>query len=213
MGYGEPIISEILRFCISVSTIIVVYLRFNLYMYEKARKEALWNNLITLDFIYDKRMFTKWIWESAILIIHPLPFFGPQVWQTCFMFLRSYLIFNLLRDYSAVFRWRKDIVTKVFDKIPSPLFNSFQSVQFQLVKSPIKSLALSAIYLWAVLSYCMYVIEREYMPREFTLRYSMWHTVTVMTTLGYDFTPSTELGKALTVVTAVTGISLETGEA
>ena len=208
--YGDPVSSEILKACISLCTLTVVYLRFNLYMYEKARKEALWNNLITLDFIYDRRLFMKWIWESSILIVHPIPGLGPQVWPTCFMFLRSYLIFHLLRDYSEVYMYRKDIVTRVFDKIPSPMFNSFQSVQFQLVKSPIKSLALSAIYFWAVLSYSMYAIEREYTPQEFTLKYTAWHTVTVMTTLGYDFTPSTGLGKVVTILTAVTGISLET---
>ncbi|GMH82778.1 hypothetical protein TL16_g09377 [Triparma laevis f. inornata] len=210
VNYGNPIAAEVLRILGTLLTLTIIYFRFDLYKYEKERKESLWNNLITLDFVYDQRMFLKFLLEMTVMAIHPLPFCGEQVIPTCFMFCRSFLVLHIMRDFSDVYRMRKDIVTKVFDKIPSPEFNSFQSIQFQLINSPLRFLTLSAMFFWAILSYSIYAIEREYMPQEFTLKYSCWHSVTVMTTLGYDFTPSTEMGKFVTILTALAGISLET---
>ncbi|GMI30734.1 hypothetical protein TeGR_g3625, partial [Tetraparma gracilis] len=44
----------------------------------------------------------------------------------------------------------------------------------------------------------------------YTFPYACWHTVAVMTTLGYNYTPATGMGKFTTVLSTITGIFLET---
>ena len=78
------------------------------------------------------------------------------------------------------------------------------------MNNPIRFLLFTSLFMWLSYSYMIFAIEREYMPEEFTLRYSFWHTVLTLTTLGGNFTPSTEIGKSVTIITALSGICLET---
>jgi len=116
MEYGNPLSSEALRIAGTALTLLIVYLRVNLYLYEKARREALWNNLIRLSFVFDSREFARLLVEIAGILVHPLPFCGPQTWQTCFLFVRLLLVLHLLRDFSAIYQMRKDILLKVFER-------------------------------------------------------------------------------------------------
>ena len=78
---------------------------------------SLWNNLVKLDYIWSRSEFTHLIIETAVLLVAPIPFLGPQTTVVSLMFARLYLLFHLLRDFSEVYRNRRDIVVRVFDKV------------------------------------------------------------------------------------------------
>ncbi|GMI07928.1 hypothetical protein TrVE_jg11150 [Triparma verrucosa] len=194
----------------TLSTFVLLYLRYELYMFEHALKESLWNNVVKLDFIYDQQEFTIFVLEMTVLCIHPLPLAGSQNIAVCLMFLRFYLFLHLFRDHSTIYKSRRDIIVKIFDKIPNPHFNWFQTAQFEIDQNPIRFMAVLTTYYFFVFSYCIYVIEREYNPVDYTWLYGCWHTITVMTTLGFNNVPATFFGKLCTFIAAITGIFLET---
>ncbi|GMH80759.1 hypothetical protein TL16_g08684 [Triparma laevis f. inornata] len=172
------VMAEVCQVCCTLSTLGLLYLRYDSYMFEHSLKESLWNNVVKLDFIYDYVEFRNFVVEMCVLAIHPIPFAGSQNIAVCLMFFRFYLFLHLLRDHSVIYKSRRDIIVKIFSKIPNPQFNWFQTVQFEIDQNPVRFMLVLTTYYFFVFSYCIYVIEREYNPIDYTLLYGCWHTIT-----------------------------------
>ncbi|GMH99775.1 hypothetical protein TrLO_g9596 [Triparma laevis f. longispina] len=177
------VMAEVCQVCCTLSTLGLLYLRYDSYMFEHSLKESLWNNVVKLDFIYDYVEFRNFVVEMCVLAIHPIPFAGSQNIAVCLMFFRFYLFLHLLRDHSVIYKSRRDIIVKIFSKIPNPQFNWFQTVQFEIDQNPVRFMLVLTTYYFFVFSYCIYVIEREYNPIDYTLLYGCWHTITTLFTV------------------------------
>jgi len=206
--YGSPLIwVQLIGTC---ATLTLFVLRIKLYLFEKKLKESMWDNLYVLNFVYDRREFTKLVLEMLLLAIHPIPGLGPQRYVVCLMFVRCNVSFLLFRDFSEIYQVRKDVIIKVFEKAPNTPFNSFQSLQFELYCNPFRLIAAMVVTLFLMYSYIIHVVERSFQPLEFDIGMSFWYTACVLTGGGAGHEPSTSVGKNFTIFMSLTGIMLET---
>lgn len=105
---GEPFLSKLIKFTISILTIILMLQIIGIYQLQNHVKREIWGGFYHS---WDMKIWSKLMLELLVVSFHPLPFGDRQVHQSaaCLMFLRFYLFTRVFRDYSNVYRSRKHV--------------------------------------------------------------------------------------------------------
>ncbi|KAF0700266.1 Aste57867_9221 [Aphanomyces stellatus] len=151
--------------------------------------------------------------EMAVVAIHPPPFVDSDLHlsASCLMFFRLYLFARVYRDYSKVYRQRRDILLNCFLQSTNPSFDWFLSIKIDFAKSPLQFILVLLAVVIFILTISIHVFEREQQPILFTLTNSAWYTFCTLSTHGLLDMQATSLhGRFVTAVMLVWGITLET---
>jgi len=149
--------------------------------------------------------------EYLVIILHVPPFTSkilPESWgwtDQCNMivFFRAYIIFELLRVRSPLWRLRRVNFNKRGE--PSPITGIY-FLKYSMTSSPLKFFFCTSCVLLLFLSAAMESFERWEQP-EMGIRTAMYHMVIVFTSVGLgDVTCLTWLGRLLTMTCAANGI-------
>jgi len=152
--------------------------------------------------------------EIFICSIHPFPLHTTSTTKLgLWMFLRLYVLFKVMRDFSPIFRNRRTLMRIRAIASSNPIFNSFLSLKVLFFLHPITFIVLWIGFLCAVLGYCIYIFEREAQPEEFSYRISVYlafiSMVTGWATDTYDeYNPETWGAKFFAISCVIFGLFL-----
>ncbi len=130
------------------------------------------------------------------------------------MFLRLHLVFRLLRDYSDVWGYRRQITKDVSLYISTaPEFDWALALKTICFRQPLMFACTSVLVLNAVFGYAVYILEREAQPDLFDIWGSMFVATQVLltgwATDTYDqLNPVTLAGKYTCIFATVAGLFL-----
>jgi len=116
--------------------------------------------------------------EIFIVLLHPfaplhnIPWWGDEKWGLL-MFLRFYMIFRVMRDYSTIFRERKRI-GKMYIKHRPPKFNWFLSLKTYHYQNPLLTMTVMTVFCILIFGHITYVFERETPDTKFTYGISLY---------------------------------------
>jgi len=149
--------------------------------------------------------------EYLFILLHVPPFtFWPEDgWEKGWMdtwnilvFVRSYIIYEVLRVRSPLWRLRRINFDNRGD--PSKV-TGFYYFKYSMSSNPLKFFGCSSVVLMVLLSGSMLVFERSYQP-DMDFRHCIYYMIIVFTSVGLgDVVCITWQGRMLTIASAVTG--------
>lgn len=216
--YEETVELQYLEVVQSVLTFILL-IRIYDYYYMLVEIERVRFSLPGNSSVLRSSFLKPLVLELVICIFHPFPFADVRKLGLV-MFLRLYLLVRVYRDFSDIFRWRRDIMAAGEIRAGIINYDSWLSVRTLFYKSP----ALFVLLVWGVslcfFSYTMYISERDSAfiknrrennnfgkGRMTDMSVALWYTASTMTTCGYgDIYAVTRWGQAFSAVSALWGI-------
>jgi len=149
--------------------------------------------------------------EYIFILLHVPPFtFWPEDgWEKGWMdtwnilvFVRSYIIYEVLRVRSPLWRLRRINFDNRGD--PSKV-TGFYYFKYSMSSNPLKFFGCSSVVLMVLLSGSMLIFERSYQP-DMDFRHCIYYMIIVFTSVGLgDVVCITWQGRMLTIASAVTG--------
>jgi len=152
--------------------------------------------------------------EVVVTLPHPAVFLPLRVMKilSLTMFLRLYIVFRVIRDFSEIYIRRNDLA-----KIPGyssathPAFDTFLCSKMLIYKNPIRTICLCTFASWLILAYCVYVFEREAQPLDFSFPVAFYLIMNSMLTgWGNDtfdeYDPITWSSKLTSLLAVVVGV-------
>lgn len=143
--------------------------------------------------------------EMLLVLLHSVPYVM-ETKPELFIFGRMYQLFRVVRDHSPVYRWRKQILTRGHLS-GLPEFDVSLTLRTYFHLYPWPTLFIFISWWLLVLSYAVYIFERELQPTKFGFANTVYFTAGTMTALGYgDMVPISDGGRTVSLVAVVVGI-------
>jgi hypothetical protein len=188
-GLVRSTTSQILKAVITVLTLILLSRIVSYYKFLKMLQRRKFGFQDTLDLSIPWRRLAM---ELVVCAVHAPPFLDFEVnyWGIrrpfiddklgLLVLLRLYLIARVFRDHSTLYHQRKELVAAKGGQIEEVhLLSSFAlTVKYLFQRQPGRFLAVTYMSALLLLSYAIYVGERELQPVVFTYANSIWFGIT-----------------------------------
>eukprot|EP00002_Diphylleia_rotans_P000247 TRINITY_DN10129_c0_g1_i1.p1 TRINITY_DN10129_c0_g1~~TRINITY_DN10129_c0_g1_i1.p1 ORF type:complete len:530 (+),score=113.71 TRINITY_DN10129_c0_g1_i1:74-1663(+) len=204
--------AEVLRLLSSLCSVLLV---FQIGEYHRFKVTSVFQHYVK-DTIIPWTAFSKdlpiLLLEVTVCLWHIPPFCGdflPDKWMFP-MFLRTYLVLRFFRDVSPITRNKGRIISHGFYHLGGTSFNSwiFHARTF-VYREPGRLIIITTGVIFMIMSFCIYLFEREEQPDIFDYGNSLWYTAVAMTTVGYgDIVARTDLGRLFAILSGALGIFL-----
>jgi len=218
--YEETSELEYLELVQLILTIVLVYCIYDYYRLLVNIERVEFNLPGNISVLRSAHM-KSFLLELLICIPHPFPFAGLRK-LGMIMFLRLYLLLRVYRDFSEIYRWRKDIVSTGEIGRDVVQFDSSLSIRALLYRSPWFSVAFITGTSLCVFAYAIYISERDspfIKYRAYNDNFSrgmltsmgtaLWYASSTMALLGYgDIYVVTRWGQAFTALLSLWGICI-----
>ncbi|KAF0700269.1 Aste57867_9224 [Aphanomyces stellatus] len=198
---------------ISLSTFILVCQLWSLHKLYEREKRLIWGDGFNMRY-WNYENTGKALLEFVVVVVHPFPMHEAAIYRegaTVWMFMRFYLLIRVLKDHSAVYRKRKEIVEENFQHSSAPAFTWWLTMQMVFSHTP--DLSLLTFCAWCILVFALgtYMCERDVNPDEFTLVNSTWYVYTTFLTLDIaEFTVGSWSGRTVTCLLIAAGVVMNT---
>lgn len=209
-----------------INSLLTLITMFVLYKYYRLQMDL---DSIRFDLYTRKRIpfwssHRKWLFLVEILVafVHTPPFMDFSTTflghhfdrfiedkMNIFIFIRLYQWLRVVRDRSAVYKWRKWVLQSGRLHSGHPHFDAFYVVKTHFYASPwifTISLVFAAIVHFA---FFVYICERDNDPVLWTYKNSVYFMCVTMTTVGYgDMSPASGYGRMFALSAALVGVCL-----
>lgn len=126
-------------------------------------------------------------------------------WALC-QVLRLYVGFRVIRDHNPIYANRTEILTSDYGEY-IPRFNWWVTVKFLFHKKPGTLVLATSAYCILVMTFAIYVCEREAQELFGNIFMVGYYSSVVLTTVGFgDISPESPIGRFVSMITALLGI-------
>ena len=197
-------------------TILCIFLLINYYATLADLKKKQWGFINRFTAFRTSSLMPKFFMELLIIILTPLPglerLWGLGDKTGLFMFARFYLVVRVVRDYSEVYRKRKQIIFSNAEyRRTLPQFGWQLTLRVLFYSSTIATLLIVTLTTTFIAAFCIWVVEREYNAGLRNFWNTVYFTTITMTTIGYgDYHPTQVWGRITAVLQGVIGILIVT---
>eukprot|EP00658_Telonema_sp_P-2_P017623 TRINITY_DN16869_c0_g1_i1.p1 TRINITY_DN16869_c0_g1~~TRINITY_DN16869_c0_g1_i1.p1 ORF type:complete len:450 (-),score=142.58 TRINITY_DN16869_c0_g1_i1:256-1605(-) len=199
--------SYVLRFLITFVTALLLcalfdYYQLCVYIYRKYQTP----NLEEQHGAWPKQFLYTFAVEAGICLVHPIPGLINNK-LGALMLVRIYLLLNLVRNYSEIYRKRGLVYHSGHLKRGGDRVDLKLCLKIQIDEHPASTLGIVAVSLLLIVAYANYICEREGLyGASLTFWGAVWNTSFLLfrgiSRVTYDHTA----GRAVELVTALVGV-------
>ncbi len=216
--YEESVELEYLEIVQSVLTAILLYRVYDYYKTLVELERVRFNLPGNSSVLRSSHIYAMTL-ELLICLFHPVPFAGLRK-LGLLMFLRLFILLRVYRDFSHIYRWRRDIMSAGGIRAGVIKYDAALSIRTLFYKSPLIFVLLVIAVALCFFSYTIYISERDSAFIKFkswnqndskglltNMSGALWYTASLMTTVGYgDLYCVTRWGQAFSALAALAGI-------